>query len=217
MPQLKQKKKKKKKKNLIQGLPAREEEAFSSPSKKSMALASPQHAFLTGNPLSSIPKPTRRSLPPLLLSFRCSMEKESGSSGRSEMKLAKLGIVTLAAGVLTLGSVHDAMAAKSGGRVGGQAFRSAAPRSSGPRINNSRTNVFINPPMAPPLVGGYGYGVPFYGGWGWSPFTFFAPGPSIAVGIGGGFEVFAAFLVLGAIAAVIRRFTGWRDGDEDDY
>ncbi|XP_010914199.1 uncharacterized protein [Elaeis guineensis] len=183
-----------------------------------MALASPQHAFLTGNPRFSIPKPTRRSLPPPLLSFRSSMEKESGSSsGRGETKLAKLAIVTLAAGVLTLGSVHDAMAAKSGGRVGGQAFRSAAPRSSGPRINNSRTNVFINPPLAPPLIGGYGYGVPFYGGWGWSPFTFFAPGPSVAVGIGGGFDVFAAFIVLGVIAAVIRRFTGRGEDDEDDY
>lgn len=47
-------------------------------------------------------------------------------------------MVTLAAGVLTLGSVADASAAKSGGRVGGQAFRSSAPKSS-PRINqNSR-------------------------------------------------------------------------------
>lgn len=37
--------------------------------------------------------------------------------------------MTLAAGVLTLGSVGDAVAAKSGGRVGGQAFRPSAPRS----------------------------------------------------------------------------------------
>ena len=31
-----------------------------------------------------------------------------------------------------------------------------------------RTNIYVNPPVAPPLVGGYGYGfgVPFYGGWG---------------------------------------------------
>lgn len=58
-------------------------------------------------------------------------------SNKSEFKLVKLAAVTLAAGVLALGSVDGAMAAKSGGRVGGQAFRSA-PRSSGPRINNSR-------------------------------------------------------------------------------
>lgn len=57
---------------------------------------------------------------------------------KNENKLAKLALVAVAAGVLTLGSVHDASAAKTGGRVGGQAFRSSAPRSS-PRINsNSR-------------------------------------------------------------------------------
>ena len=56
-------------------------------------------------------------------------------------QLAKLALVTLAAGVLTLGAIDPAFAAKSGGRVGGQAFRSApksAPRSSSPRVNNSR-------------------------------------------------------------------------------
>lgn len=81
-----------------------------------------------------------------------------------------------------------------------------------------RTNIYINPPIAPPLVGGYGYGygVPFYGGWGWSPFSFFAPGPSVAVGIGGGFDLLALFLFLGALAAVVRRFFGSRN-EEDDY
>jgi hypothetical protein len=54
-------------------------------------------------------------------------------------QLAKLAIVTLAAGVLTLGSVHDASAAKTGGRVGGQAFRPSAPRSA-PRINNNSSS-----------------------------------------------------------------------------
>ncbi|KAJ4950313.1 hypothetical protein NE237_027145 [Protea cynaroides] len=135
-------------------------------------------------------------------------------SRQKEMRLAKLAIVTLAASVLTLGAVDEASAAKTGGRVGGQAFRSA-PRSSAPRGNNSRTNVFINPPVAPPLVGGYGYGVPFYGGWGWSPFSFFAPGPSIAIGVGGGFDVLVLFMFIGAVAAIIRRFNGPRDEDDD--
>ncbi|XP_075672827.1 uncharacterized protein LOC142642359 [Castanea sativa] len=145
--------------------------------------------------------------------------QDSDSPRKNENQLAKLAIVTLAAGVLTLGSVHDASAAKTGGRVGGQAFRSAAPRPP-PRVNNnSRTNIYINPPVAPPLVGGYGYGygVPFFGGWGWSPFSFFAPGPSVAVGIGGGFDVLALFLFLGAAAAVVRRFIGSRFEDDDDY
>lgn len=82
-----------------------------------------------------------------------------------------------------------------------------------------RTNIYVNPPVAPPLVGGYGYGfgVPFYGGWGWSPFSFFAPGPSVAIGIGGGFETIALFLFLGAAAAVVRRFLGSRVDQDDDY
>ncbi|XP_050261034.1 uncharacterized protein LOC126705855 isoform X2 [Quercus robur] len=63
-------------------------------------------------------------------------EQDSDSPRKNENPLAKLAIVTLAAGVLTLGSVHDASAAKTGGRVGGQAFRSAAPRPP-PRINNN--------------------------------------------------------------------------------
>lgn len=84
-------------------------------------------------------------------------------------------------------------------------------------FGNSRTNIYINPPVAPPLVGGYGYGygVPFFGGWGWSPFSFFAPGPSVAVGIGGGFDSLVFFLFLGAAAAVVRRFFGSRDQDDD--
>ncbi|GAB2267430.1 hypothetical protein Dimus_002413 [Dionaea muscipula] len=138
--------------------------------------------------------------------------------GKVEHRLAKLAMAALAAGVLTLGcSVQDVSAAKSGGRVGGQAFRSSAPRYSSPRIDNSRTNIYVNPPVAPPLVGGYGFGFgsPFYGGWGWTPFSFFVPGPSVAVGIGGGFELFAFFLVLGAVGAVIRRFLGPRDQEDD--
>ncbi|KAE8651672.1 hypothetical protein Csa_021236 [Cucumis sativus] len=138
----------------------------------------------------------------------------------NENRVANLAIVTLMAGVLTLGSVHDASAAKTGGRVGGQAFRSAAPRPSSPRINNnSRTNIYINPRVAPPLGGyGYGYGVPYYGGgWGWSPFSFFAPSPAVAVGIGGGLDVLFFFILLGTVAAFVRRIFGRREEDDDDY
>lgn len=82
-----------------------------------------------------------------------------------------------------------------------------------------RTNIYINPPVAPPLVGGYGYGygAPFFGGWGWSPFSFFAPGPGVVVGIGGGFQLLAIAVFLGAIAAVARRFNASRDEEDDDY
>ncbi|XP_020083439.1 uncharacterized protein LOC109706839 [Ananas comosus] len=190
-----------------------------------MALASTsQHSFLTGKPLSSLipSSKTKLSSFPTQISCRSTQEKDRKDPSQknigSDNKLAKLAMVTLAAGVLALGPVDGALAAKSGGRVGGQAFRSAAPRPSGPRINNSRTNIYINPPVAPPLVGGYGYGVPFFGGgWGWSPFTFFVPGPSVAVGVGGGFDIFVAFLVLGTVATVIRSFFSRRDDDDEDY
>ncbi|XP_039118192.1 uncharacterized protein LOC120254110 [Dioscorea cayenensis subsp. rotundata] len=172
-------------------------------------------SFLTGNPLRPITKLNYKSHPLSLLPCTTASIHHPNHSQlkKDELKLAKLAMVTLAAGVLAVTPVQDATAAKTGGRVGGQAFRSPAPpRSSGPRINNSRTNIFINPPIAPPLVGGYGYG-----GYGWSPFTFFVPGPSVAVGFGGGFELFAAIVVFGIIANVLRRFTRQRDEDEDDY
>ncbi|XVF34172.1 hypothetical protein REPUB_Repub18cG0035700 [Reevesia pubescens] len=179
--------------------------------------SSSQQSFLT-NAFTFTHKPKTKPLnSATFISCRYKSDNHKDSATwRNEKQLAKLAIVTLAAGVLTLGSVADASAAKTGGRVGGQAFRSSVPRSA-PRANsNSRTNIYINPPVAPPLVGGYGYGfgVPFYGGWGWSPFSFFAPGPSVAIGVGGGFDTLVFFLVLGAVAAVIRRFLGSRDEDE---
>ncbi|KAJ8562450.1 hypothetical protein K7X08_011741 [Anisodus acutangulus] len=188
-----------------------------------MSVAFLQQSFLIG-PLSSSttykPRKNTTLFPVYSTKILCkhSPDDPQDSLRKSENKFAKLALVAVAAGVLTLSSVDPASAAKSGGRVGGQAFRSAAPRSSSPRINNSRTNIYVNPPVAPPLVGGYGYGygVPFYGGWGWSPFSFFAPGPGVAVGVGGGFDTLVLFLVLGAVAAVVRRVLG-KTRDEDDY
>jgi len=85
-------------------------------------------------------------------------------------------------------------------------------------ITLHRTNIYVNPPVAPPLVGGYGFGfgVPFYGGWGWSPFSFFAPGPAVAVGVGGGFDLLVLFMFLGAVGAVVRKFLGSRIDDDED-
>lgn len=186
-----------------------------------MSMASLQQSCLT-NPLKI---PTHKSKPKTTNPFfivSCKyppnddQQNQDNSPRKVEKKLAKLAMVTLAAGVLALGSMGDASAAKSGGRIGGQAFRSSAPRSS-PRIN-SRTNIYVNPPVAPPLVGGYGtgFGVPFYGGWGWSPFSFFAPGPAVAVGVGGSFDLLVLIMFLGAAAAVVRKFLGSRV-DDDDY
>ncbi|CAD6338504.1 unnamed protein product [Miscanthus lutarioriparius] len=177
--------------------------------------------LLTGSSRPVCPAtPPRHARRPSRISCKASGDdKGKVPSGGNDLgvKLGKLAMVALAAGVLALGPVDGAMAAKSGGRVGGQAFRSA-PRSSGPRINNSRTNIYINPPVAPPL-GGYGYGSPFLGGYGygWSPFSFFAPGPSVAVGVGGGFDTLVLFLVLGAVVGAVRRFLNRNNDDYDDY
>ncbi|KAK7388113.1 hypothetical protein VNO78_22918 [Psophocarpus tetragonolobus] len=194
----------------------------------STAIASSHQTFLTNAliPLTNNPNKFRSTRPTVSL-YCTSLQHDhhqdksptrNNNHNNNENKFAKLAIIAVAAGMLTLGSVHDASAAKTGGRIGGQAFKSAPPRSS-PRINNSRTNIYINPRVAPPLVGGYGYGygVPYYGGWGWSPFSFFAPGPSVAVGVGGGFDTILLFMFLGAAAAVVRRFFGSRNDDDDDY
>ncbi|XP_057420324.1 uncharacterized protein LOC130714444 [Lotus japonicus] len=189
-----------------------------------ISIASSHQSFLT-NTLTPLTTSNFRTLHPSSTSLKTiycssSQQKSPTPPSKNENKLAKLAIAALAAGVLTLGSVHDASAAKSGGRIGGQSFKSSAPRSA-PRINNnSRTNTYVNPRVAPPLVGGYGYGygVPSYGGWGWSPFSFFAPGPSVAVGVGGGFDTIVLFMLLGAGAAVVRRFfRSKNDDDDDDY
>ncbi|KAF7103442.1 hypothetical protein CFC21_104432 [Triticum aestivum] len=184
-----------------------------------MALAPTSlQSFLTGRPLCTAPQLTRSSIRPASarLSCRASDQKDAPPSwaGNLELKnLGKLAMVAMAAGVLVLAPVDDAMAGKSGGRIGGKAFRSAAPRSSGPRINNSRTNIYVNPGVAPPLVGGYGYGG--YGGYGLSPFGFYG-GPSVALGVGGGFDTLVLFIVGGAVVGAVRRFLNRRDNDDYD-
>ncbi|KAI4970732.1 hypothetical protein ZWY2020_001646 [Hordeum vulgare] len=117
-----------------------------------MALAPASlQSFLTGRPLCTAPQVARSSRPASArLSCRASNVDKDGAppawAANLEMKnLGKLAMVALAAGVLVLAPVDDAMAGKSGGRIGGKAFRSAAPRPSGPRINNSRTNIYVNP------------------------------------------------------------------------
>nr|GFA87885.1 transmembrane protein [Tanacetum cinerariifolium] len=165
-----------------------------------MSLASSHQSFFINTLISTPHKSNKIPRKPITIS--CSTHKSSSQNQKDSLRvnennqLAKLALVTLAAGVLTLGSIGPAFA-----------------RSSSPRINNSRTNVYINPPVAPPLYGGYGYG---YGGWGWSPFSFFAPGPSVAVGIGGGFDTLVLFMLLGAGAAVVRRFFRSRNDYDDE-
>ena len=58
---------------------------------------------------------------------------------RANEHVAKIALATAVASLVILSPPQDAIAAKSGGRVGGQAFRSAPPPPrAGPRIDNSR-------------------------------------------------------------------------------
>ncbi|MBA0736145.1 hypothetical protein Gogos_009719 [Gossypium gossypioides] len=102
-----------------------------------MSVALSSHQTFIANAFSFNRKPkTKLPNSPTFITCRFHSDDHDDSSWRNEKQLAKLAMVTLAAGVLTLGSVGDASAAKTGGRVGGQAFRSAAPRSA-PRANNN--------------------------------------------------------------------------------
>ncbi|XP_042054736.1 uncharacterized protein LOC121799437 [Salvia splendens] len=124
----------------------------------------------------------------------------------------------MAAGVLTLGSVDPAAAAKTGGRIGGQAFRPSAPRASAPTPNTSKDE-YIREPSSCASSSGWVWlrlWCAILCRWGWSPFSFFAPAPGVAVGVGGDFDLFLLFIVLGAASAFIRRLFRSRQ-DDDEY
>ncbi|KAL2338660.1 hypothetical protein Fmac_013106 [Flemingia macrophylla] len=184
-------------------------------------LGSSHQIFLT-NSLTRNPKLRSRSSVICSSSPQQSPREKKKKKNENEKKLAQLAIVALAAGVLTVGDgdgehMPPRPLAELVGRPSSQQLRALDQESTIPVSHSYRTNIYINPPVAPPLVGGYGYGYgsPFYGGWGWSPFSFFAPGPSVAVGVGGGFDTILLFMFLGAAAAVVRRFFGSRNEDDD--
>lgn len=123
-----------------------------------------------------------------------------------------------AALLVSAGSPDEALAARSGGRVGGSSFRSARPapaprapsggggRQSGPTINNYHSY------SAPPLYGGYGgYG---YGGGGITLM------PSFGVPlIGGGsfFTFIIGLFALSTVLSIVRSISnrGKRDNFDD--
>ncbi|GBG72319.1 hypothetical protein CBR_g11898 [Chara braunii] len=99
---------------------------------------------------------------------------------------------------LVLQMPNVALAAKSGGRMGGRSFSSQG--SGGPaRVYSARPGagrgMFSAPYSAPsPFFGGGGFG------WGWSPF--FYRGPTVVVGGGGGGGLFT-LLLFGVVAAFL--------------
>eukprot|EP00210_Caulerpa_lentillifera_P009533 g9091.t1 len=107
--------------------------------------------------------------------------------------------------LLTTGAVlpEDAFAARSGGRLGGSAFRSrmrSMPRTGG---TYRQYNYYSAPGIAPPLMGGYGYGL--------MP-SFFFP-----IGFGGGFNIFITLFVMSSVLNAIKSFQRRRRDDEDDF
>ncbi|CAL8468171.1 g7710 [Coccomyxa elongata] len=153
--------------------------------------------------------------------FFRSAQKHDKPEQEGQWSLApKLAAAALAASLL-LSAVapEDALAARSGGRVGGSSFRSSAPsaprsapsapRSSGPSVRN------YNYYSAPPLVGGYGgygYGGYGYGGGGLSIF----PAAPIFFGGGGLFNILIFMFVASTILGVVRNLFNRRRDDEFD-
>ncbi|BDA42144.1 hypothetical protein COCOBI_03-0290 [Coccomyxa sp. Obi] len=148
------------------------------------------------------------------LTARCSAQKQDKPEQEGQWSLApKLAAAALAASLLfSAVAPEDALAARSGGRVGGSSFRSSAPRSapsvprsSGPSVRN------YNYYSAPPLVGGYGYGGYGYGG-GLSIF----PATPIFFGGGGLFNILIFMFVASTILGVVRNLFNRRRDDEFD-
>ncbi|XP_061353063.1 uncharacterized protein LOC133297857 [Gastrolobium bilobum] len=121
-------------------------------------------------------------------------------------------------GKLAMFGLDDASTGRTGGRVGGQFFRSPA-TPAGPKSKNSRrTENNVESPKQHLLVGGYGcgIGVPIFGSWGCTPFSFFGPGPTVAECIGEtGIKTILLFILIGFAAAVIRKYFMSREEDDD--
>lgn len=113
-------------------------------------------------------------------------------------------VATLLVCALVSGAVipEEALAARSGGRMGGSSFRSRAP--SMPRGGGSyrQYNYYSSPRIAPPLVGGYGYG--------------FMPSFFFPIGFGGIFNIFITLFIVSSVFNAIKSFQQRKD-DEDDF
>eukprot|EP00270_Netrium_digitus_P018325 TRINITY_DN694_c0_g1_i5.p1 TRINITY_DN694_c0_g1~~TRINITY_DN694_c0_g1_i5.p1 ORF type:complete len:415 (-),score=88.99 TRINITY_DN694_c0_g1_i5:197-1441(-) len=131
--------------------------------------------------------------------------------------LLKPAFAAFLVGALLCGNPGDALAAQGGGRVGGKNFSASRERMYSPPVRSSTTTI-ITP--GPTYVTPYYAPTPFFGGWGWSPFSFWA-GPSVTVGVGGGGFGLFGFLLFGILIFVVANaVTGYLSqggDDEDDF
>lgn len=146
--------------------------------------------------------------------------EKAGEVFSSVLKVAKQPVLVAALVAMLMTSFSgDALAASSGGRIGGSSFSSS--RSSGGGYSSSHSGShsgsYSGSYSAPSLGGGLGtgmYSAPYaspysygYGGFtsfGFSPFSFFAP--SIGFGLGGG-SIFS-FLLFGMLAVFLVQTVG---------
>lgn len=125
-------------------------------------------------------------------------------------KLAVPAAALMGAALLFAATPDAAEAARSGGRVGGSSgFRSRAPPARAPTSN--RTVIQNNTYVAPPLFGGFGFGMPF-GGFGFYPVFGF--------GLGTIFNIMLIGIVINVILSVVSGFTNQKkkqDFSDDDW
>lgn len=169
---------------------------------------------------SSLPRRTSVLQRPV----RCTARKPEGDKTDSPLKPFALPFTAAVAAALVFsaGSPDEALAARSGGRVGGSQFRSSRPApapsggggggsQSGPTIRNYNYHNY----SPPPLYGGYG-GPGFGFGGGGGGITFM---PSFGVPVVGGGSFFTIIFGLFLLSTVlsIARSIGSRGRRDDDY
>ena len=136
----------------------------------------------------------------------------SEDKSRGVPETVKRALVAAACGILLTSTAlpEDSWAARSGGRVGGRAFRSAPRPRAAPRM--SRSGGTRGAYTAPPLVGGYGYG---YGrGLGFN--SFFAPPIFFFSPFGSMFQLFLLFVAVQTVLSFGESFRTKRGTSEDD-
>ena len=107
----------------------------------------------------------------------------------------------------TVFDVDSALAARSGGRVGGSSFSSARMRSAPSPSSRATGGVRVNNYYAPPIVSPYGYGM---GGGLIMPFP-------MGFGLGGLFNIMVLLFMVNVAVSVVSGFTnGGRRRDEDE-
>ena len=135
----------------------------------------------------------------------------SADAGSPRLAWTKTMALFAAAVLLTsVGQVDDAMAARSGGRVGGSSFSSARMRSGGARSAPSVSSGGVrnyNYYSAPPLISPYG-GYGMFGGGLVMPFPIF--------GLGGLFNIMVLLFMVNVAVSVVQGLTNSRSREEDE-